>query len=131
MKAIKITESNAVAIEFALKTANGYSESHAYTTYSEVASVAMTAENMLASLICKKDFPGARYTSQSGSSVPNSYKGVRNGTEIVIERRSSAWYLVNVRQFPLFKNGGKDLMCLTPEQNEAAITKLQNRYVVR
>ena len=53
MKAIKITEANATAIEAALSEANGRSEAHAYTTYGEIECLVSEAERELCGLLYK------------------------------------------------------------------------------
>lgn len=132
MKAIKITAENAAAIELVLHEANGRSTAHAYTTFGEIADVASGAEKALAGLMLKKDFSGAVWRETSGGSVPNSYKGIRNGTAITIERRSAAWYLVSVSQVSLFKaGGGAGRLQLTTEQDAAAVAKLRSQYSVK
>ena len=131
MKAIKITPDNAQAIESALHDVNGRSTSHAYTKYAEIAAVADDAEKTLGELLFKKDFSGAVWRETSGSVVANCYRGTRNGTAIAIERRSAAWFLVEIGQVPLFTNGGgRGHLTLTLLQDAAATAKLRARYSV-
>lgn len=131
MKAIKITADHAPAIEAALLAVNGRSKAHAYTSYDEIAALAAAAEKTLDELLLKRDFPGAVWRETSGSAVANCYRGVRNGTTITIERRSSAWYLVDAHQAPLFKRGGgKGRLTLTVEQDVAAKAKVQSLYSI-
>lgn len=131
MKAIKITIAGGAAIEAALHDVNGRSTSHAYTKYDEIAAIATEAEKTLGELLYKKDYAGAVWRETSGSAVPNSYRGIRNGTAVTLERRSSDWYLVNVQQVPLFNHGGgRGRLTLTAAQDAAAIAKLKARYSV-
>lgn len=131
MKLLKIVESNAAVIEAALREINGRSEAHAYTTFREIESVAAEAEKTLGELLLKRDFAGAMWRETSGTAVPNSYNGTRNGTSIVIERRSSAWYLVAIAQVPLYTNGGgRGRLTLTAGQDAAAKARFGARYSV-
>ena len=131
MKAIKITEANETAIEAALSEANGRSEAHAYTTYGEIENLVSAAERALCSMLYKKDWQGAQWRETSGAKVANAYKGIRNGTSVVIERRSSAWYLIAAHKTPIYNDGGgKGWLYLTVAQQQAAHDKLNEQFYV-
>lgn len=129
MKAIKINEENKMKIENALKAVNGRSEAHAYTQASEIEAIAERAENELTCLVYKKDAAGAEYVSISGDAVSASYRGMRNGTKIVIQRRSTGWYLIDAEAVLLYaQGGGKNRLYLTERQNDAAIAYLHKNF---
>lgn len=131
MKAIKITESNESAIEAALAEINGILKAHAYTTYGEVESIVSEAERNLEGLLYKKDWQGASWRETSGAKVANAYRGNRNGTSVVIERRSSAWYLVSAHKTPIYNDGGgRGWLYLTASQQQAAHDKLDEQFRV-
>ena len=129
MKDIKIIEANEQAIEALLKETNGRSWSHAYTTYAEIDSLVSAAEKQLDRLLYKKDWPGATWRETSGGKVANSYRGNRNGTYVVIERRSSAWYLVSAQKVTIYNDGGgRGWLYLTVAQQKAAHEKLAETF---
>ena len=129
MKPIKIIPKNAEAIEAALREVNGKAVAHAYTSYAEVAGLVSAAEKELAAVLYKKDWPGARWTETSGGKTANSYKYMRDATHVTIERRSSAWYVIEARHASIGTNGGgAGRLYLTPEQDEAAKARLAGLY---
>ena len=131
MKAIKIIEANEQAIEALLAETNGRSEAHAYTTYAEIDSLVSAAEKQLDRLLYKKDWKGSTWRETSGGKVANSYRGARNGTHVVIERRSSAWYLVDAQKVQIYNDGGgRGWLYLTAAQQEAAHEKLDETFRV-
>lgn len=129
---IRITESNAKEIELELAKVNGKSSAHAYVNYSEIESVMVRAvKKLTSSLLPATMHAGAKFQSESGSSMPNSYKGIRNSTVVLIERTSSGWFLTNVRASSLYPNqcGGEVLTLTTEQKNEAVKRFLSNfRY---
>ena len=116
MKAIKITQENDQSIAAAV---NG--KAHAF------AEVMAVAEAKLLGLVAKKDAAGAVFVSHSGGTVPNAYDYKRQGT---LERRSSAWYLADVKQFDLWKSPPADVLALTNDQNAAATARFKKQYQV-
>ena len=132
MKPIRIHSSNAEAVEAALREVNGTAAAHTFTSFAEVEGHAEQAEATLASFIPKKDFPGARYAKTSGFSVAKSYRGQRIATSIELERKSSAWYLVQVAQTMLYtEGGGPGRLILTEAQDAKAKERFSKRYGVR
>lgn len=131
MKAIKIEAKNKAAIESALKAVNGKSDAHAYTTMEEVVCVANDYEKKVVKLVgAKARAVGAIAYSESGGSVPDAYKYSRHGTSLKIERRSTGWFLVDVKQVEIYKDGGRDRLFLTAEQDAAAIDELRKAYSI-
>lgn len=130
MKAIKIIEANAEAVEKALKMQNGRATAHAYTSFSEIAELAEQAEAGLAKLLYKKDFAGARLTATSGGSVAKSYRDARKVTVVTIERKSGAWYLIGVCASSIYDSAKPARLYLTAAQDTAAKAKLAEKYSV-
>lgn len=132
MKAIQIVEANADAIKAALHAVNGRSVGHAYTEYSEVADIAAAAEKRLAELLPNlKAYKGARWAEVSGAPVANAYRYMRDATAVTIERKSSGWYLVDVRSVRVGKaGGGAGRLFLTEAQDVLAKEKLAKAYGV-
>ena len=131
MKPIKIHKPNAEAIEAALKAANGTAVEHTFTTFEEVSALAEEAEKQVSALLPIKGRPGARYVKASGDSVPNSYRGRRVATGVVLERHSLAWYLVSVERVMLFQTGGgPGQLCLTKEQDVEARERFASQYFI-
>lgn len=130
-KAIKITDSNKDVIESLLKQINGRSVTHVYSSFKDVESIVSHAEKQLASLrLPKKMYKDAKYTSVSGDSVASAYKYGRNATEIVIVRKSAAWYVEKVRSVNVFASGGNDRLYLTEKQDIEVVKKVRQLYNV-
>lgn len=134
MKAMKIEERNAVAIEAALHAANGAARQHAYTEYSEIAAIAEFAENYVLSLIGKKGAKGAVWTKTSGNPVCGAYakKGfTRPATQVRMERRASGWFLTEVRKVEIGQKGGGDgRLTLTAEQASRTVEIFRKQFSV-
>lgn len=134
MKAIKITESKAAAIEAALKEVNGKAYDHAYTNFSEIEYMVHQAEASARAILNVKDLPGAQWTETSGAQVAKKYRNSRNSrkaTTVTIERRSSAWYMVAARSVEILtEGGGPGTLILTKAQDEAAKAKFATKYRV-
>lgn len=133
MKAIKITMENAAQIEAALKAVNGRSDAHCYTTFGEVFDLTESAEEKLDALFLPTSLhKGAKWVETSGGKVANSYKGItRNATRVTIERRSGGWYLIDVTQASVFKQGGgAGRLTLTAEQAKEASTRFAAQFAV-
>jgi 3-hydroxy-3-methylglutaryl CoA synthase len=132
MKAIKITQENAEKLEAALAEVNGRATQHCYTTAEELLVLASKAEKYVGKLLLKKDFSGAVWHETSGEAVANSYKSMRKATCVCIERRSSDWFLTDVKSTTIGTNGGgSGYVSLTEAQDKAAKEKLSKLYVVR
>ena len=131
IKPIKVTGSNAAAIEAALKSVNGKAWDHAYTVFREISHMTTVAEAACRDILNVKDIHGAKWTETSGDRCPNSYKYKRRATTVTIERRKSGWFLVSVDATEVWKEGGgPGRLILTPEQDAAAKAKFATRYSV-
>ena len=119
MKAIQVKDSNRAAIEAALKSVNGNSTSHTYTSYEEIEWLVAKAEKQLGALMYKKDMSGVRYNSISGERVPNSYTNSRIATGVTLNRTSSGWSLVDVKREYLYNDPGKTKLQLQPSHERA------------
>lgn len=137
MKAIKIEAKNFSAIEAALLAVNGRASAHSFTTGAEVAVVvAQAAEAELEALsIPKTRRVGATYRKTSGEAVNNTYARkayTRPATGIVIERRSSGWYLTSVVKREVGQaGGGRGHLYLTQAQAEEAIAAVKAKFQVQ
>lgn len=132
MKSIKIVESNRDKIEASLHAVNGRARQHAYTDYSEVAELTKRAEARMLKLgIAKSHHKDAKFRAVSGQRVPNAYKYARQATFVALERRSSAWWLVEVAATDIYKEGGHEHLYLTPVQDDIAVSALRTKYAIQ
>lgn len=132
MRALKITASNAGAIEALLVAVNGKATAHTFTRYAEVAEVAEVAEaRVMALLGAKSAMRGAQMVATSSGPVAALYKHWRKATKIIIERRASGWWLIEAREWSLgYRDGGVRAVRLTAMQDAVAILKLQSQYAL-
>lgn len=132
MKAIKITDKNSAAICAALAAVNGKATEHTWTTFGDIDYLAKVAERQLVDLVgSEKAAVGARYKATSGNKVAKAYKYTRAGTAIILERRSTGWFLVDAVFVTLYPNtGGARVLTLTPDQDAKAIEVLRSSYLV-
>ena len=133
MKALKITDSNADALEAALAEVNGRATEHTFTSFAGLESLAHLAEERLAGyglpLAMRR---GARLFATSGERVAKSYRSTRIGTGVTIERRTGAWYLVSAGAVTLYaESGGDRRLSLTAEQDAEAVARLRKQYNVK
>lgn len=136
MNPIRITKSNAAAIEAALKDVNGRAEAHVYSTYGEIEALAKEAEARLESLGLPKAThrSGSRWIETSGGAVANSYakKGLsRTATRVTLSRRPTGWFLWSAEVAMIgASGGGKGALILTIEQDAEAVRRLRASYSV-
>ena len=132
IKAIKIEEANAQAIEAALKAANGKAKDHVYKEFGEILFLAQYAEQSMERMgIAKARRAGASVEATSGKPVPNAYKYSRAASRVKVERRSSAWYLTDIELVTIWKDGGVVSIQLTKAQDEEAVANLRKKYQVK
>lgn len=136
MKPIKITVDNVAQIEAALQAVNGRAQAHCYTTFTEIESLAETAEDSLGDLGIPKGLRhGASWNETSGGRVSNSYD--RNGhrrqaTRVMIERRVSGWYLTTIAKAEISQQGGgAGRLTLTADQDAEAVRRMRSSYSVK
>jgi hypothetical protein len=129
---MKINISDKEAVRAALAAVNRKAERHAYTLPSEIAAVADDAERQLARLdVPKAARKGARYVSQSGSKLPNSYKYKATGTTVTLERGAAGWFLVDVAACDIWPGKAPfQRLTLTVEQDAIAIAAVRRQYGV-
>lgn len=108
MKPIPVKETHRQAIEDALKTVNGNSTAHTYTTFDEIESLAQNADRALSTLMYKKDMVGVCCRSTSGKRVPNSYQNSRIATEVILKKTSTGWSLIEVQREYLYNDPNKE-----------------------
>jgi hypothetical protein len=132
IKAINITAANAKKIEAALAAVNGRATSHTFTTYAAIEQVATILESKLDRLgIAKKYRAGASGTATSGDSVAKAYRHARNVTDIRLERRSSAWFLVAIGEATAYAEGSLPRLALTKAQDALAVANLRDAYSIK
>jgi hypothetical protein len=130
MKPIRIIEANLQAIADQLSGVNGAATKHVFRA-SELLQLAGRAENDLTDLLLKKEAPGAQLVAISGETVAKAYSHARNATEVVLERRSSGWFLVQVKARTIGQyQGGESTLILTKVQDQAAVARFRQQYSV-
>ena len=130
IKATRITEQNRAAIFHILAGVNGKATAHTFTTYQQIEQIAAAAEKQLIGLVgSQKSAVGARYKATSGEKVANAYKYTRAGTAIILERRSTGWFLVDAVFVTLYANtGGDRRLTLTAAQDARAVELFRAGY---
>jgi len=132
MKSIKITVANKKTIEAVLAAVNGKAEAHTYTTYTDIADLAESANGRVLRILgAKKYIPGAVLNALSGDAVSNAYarKGFsRAGTLVSIECRSTGWFFVAVSRCDVYKEGGYESLTLTTAQDARAVAVVRAQY---
>ena len=133
MKALKLCEANAAAIEAALKEVNGRATEHVYTRFTELLGVTAEAENRALRLLgLKKHLPGLTVRAMSGGSVARAYRNARRTTRVTIELRGKNWYLTEIAQSSLYADQvGFINLRLTQAQDAAAVALLRSHYSVQ
>jgi hypothetical protein len=130
MKPLHITESKRDRIKQELDAANGSATEHVFFT-SQVFKLAEKAETEILRYVLKKEATGARFQAVSGMPVAKAYSYVRVATEVVLERRSTGWFMVEVRSRKIWPNqGGETELQLTREQDIVAVSNFRARYSV-
>jgi len=134
MKALKITEANAAAIEAALLAVNGKASAHAITAFSEIETIAQSAEAQLESLgIAKGRRAGAFYRKTSGEKMCNAYARkahLRAATSVMLERRSTGWWLVSASKTDVWQSGGAERLHVTGPQADEAVAAVKAQFSV-
>ena len=133
MKPMKITVENRAKIEETLLGVNGRAEQHAYTTLSEIQTLAEAAEAKLEKLGIPKGMrPKAQWLEVSGSSVANAYAkkaSTRKATSVALIRKASGWFLIYASSVPIYKEGGgPGRLLLTQEQASEAIKVFSKQF---
>lgn len=135
MKAIKITVENKAAIESALASVNGRADAHTYTSYDDIDGIVKRAEQKSHALLgSRKSMIGAVVIATSGVAVTNAYAKKafkRVATRIVIEYRSTGWFLKDVVKCDIYQEGGDERMFLSEEQRYVAVKKFTSQFNVR
>lgn len=130
MKPLHITESKRDRIKQELDAANGSATEHVFFT-SQIFKLAEKAEAEILRYVLKKEAPGARFQAVSGVPVSKAYSYVRAATEVVLERRPTGWFVVEIRSRKIWPNqGGETELQLTREQDIVAVSNFRARYSV-
>lgn len=130
MKPLHITESKRERIRQELEAANGNATEHVFCTQ-HVFGLAEKAEAEILRYVLKKDAPGARFHAVSGHPVAKAYSYVRTATEVLLERRPTGWFVVEIRPRKIWPTqGGETELQLTHEQDILAVSSFRTRYSV-
>lgn len=132
MKAIKITAENMDAIESALLAVNGKAKEHVFTAAIELLHISDRAEGRLDAIgIPKADRKGARFIQESGEKLPSAYKYAARTTRVVIERRASGWWVIDISESSIYPASKPfQRMTLTEAQDAKAVANLRKTYNV-
>ena len=95
MKPIKITIANNAVLNAALDAVNGKAQTFTIRNGAEVVAIAKEFESML-DMLPKDQRKGASASYKPAGPSANSYKYSAKSTRILLERRSSDWWLVGV-----------------------------------
>lgn len=131
MKPIKLVKSNAEKINIILNEVNGRAADHTYYNYKDVeidaAIVIGKVEKLLGG---KKHNAGVVIAIESGDPVPSAYKYTRIATRVVLECRSSGWFITYIGRVDIWKKGGESTIHFTQAHHERATEVLRGEYVV-
>jgi hypothetical protein len=131
MKPIKFLESNAGKINTILAGVNGPAVGHVYYSYQDFAGRA--ARKILAAkdLVGGDSYTvGIKISIESGVPVSKSYKYVRIGTRLTLERRASGWFITEISRCNIWPSGGQSMIIMTPEHHDRAVTVLKRGYLI-
>ena len=131
MKPIKFAKINADKINTILTEVNGKAADHTYHTFNHFSvdadALIWKIENILGG---KKHCVGAKFSIESGGSVPGAYKYTRIGTRISFECRASGWFATEIKRTDIWAKGGESKIVLTPAHHDRAVNVLKSGYVV-
>ena len=131
MKPIKFTAASAEKINAILTDVNGRASDHTYHTFNHFSvdadALIWKIENLLGG---KKYCPGAKFSIESGSSVPSAYKYTRIGTRVEFECRASGWFATEIKRTDIWAKGGESKIVLTTAHHDRAVNVLKSGYVV-
>lgn len=132
-KTIKVSAGNASAIEASLKNVNGRATTHSFTKAAEIIKCAEQAEAATKALLAsQKESVGVSATFESGDQVANAYNNMRTGTRVMLMRRTSGWFIVDMQSFQMYRDGGHSMrLFFTPEHDARAIAVLRSRYQIK
>jgi hypothetical protein len=121
---IKITIENKDKIQIELDRAQGKSEARTLDRF-DVAKIAMDAESKLSQLgLSKKDMVGATLYHTTHCRMPGGYKYRESSTEITLVRRSSDWFLAEVKRVERWPNEKNNTaFILTTDQKAKIVSK--------
>lgn len=116
MKPIKIVPSNYAAIHAELDRVNGRANSFTISSALDVQRVTERAEKRL-SMLPKADRAGAKASYIPAGPSARAYKYDAKSTCVYVERKSAAWYLVDVRSATVYPRDSESLdVHITPAQ---------------
>ena len=132
MKKIRVIKEKSAAIELALAAVNGKGGGHCYTNAIDIMDIADWGEKRLSALgIRQKDMIGAQVFACSGEAVAKAYKWSRKATRVVLERRSSGWFLISAAATEVYTRGGSVSLAMTAAQDAVAVERFRRGYLVQ
>ena len=100
----------------AIKDANGDATAHTYH-FDDICFLVEEAEERCEDIgLPKHARVSAKVRGLSGSAVAKSYKYKRVGTSVLLERRSTGWFLTQIERSTIYAQGGCRVMHLTAKQ---------------
>jgi hypothetical protein len=131
MRPIKFAKINADKINAILTEVNGKASDHTYRSFNnfsaDAEAVIWKIENLLGG---KKYCPGAKFSIESGNSVPSAYKYTRIGTRVEFECRASGWFVTEIKRADIWSKGGESKIMLTPAHHDRAVNVLKSGYFI-
>ena len=128
---IKIAPANAAKINAVLDTVNGKATSHTVRSWVVVDSIATEAEARLSTLP-KAERKGATLTHTPAGPWASAYKYACVTTRILIERRSTGWFLVSAERAEVYPRAPqRDVMTISSEQRDEIARRAVAEFNVR
>jgi hypothetical protein len=119
MKPIKLVYANAELIAQKLAEVNGKATEHVFTNYWSIVDPLKEAEDLLvASLLPKSAWKGVQLVVSSGKKMPNAYTYKRKATKVLIERKASGWFILEISETSVFQDGGRTDVFLSKAQRK-------------
>ena len=131
MKPIKFAKTNTDKINAILTEVNGRAVDHTYRDFGDFKTEAERFISKIEALLGGKKYcVGAKFSIESGDSVPNAYKYTRIGTRISLECRASGWFVTDIKRVDIWAKGGKSEIVLTQAHHDQAVKILSAGYLI-
>ena len=139
MDNIKFDIKNAAKINALLDSVNGRASGHTYCQFEDFKTEAERFISKIEALLGGKKYAlGAKFSIESGDSVPNAYgrfgkdvyKYTRIGTRISLECRASGWFVTDIQRADIWARGGESKIVLTQAHHDQAVKVLSDGYII-
>ena len=131
MNNIKFDIKNAAKINALLGEVNGRASDHTYCKFTDFESDAENVISRVEKLLGGKKYClGAKFSIESGDSVPNAYRYTRIGTRLSLECRASGWFVTDIKRVDIWAQGGKSAIVLTQAHHDQAVKVLSDGYLL-